>query len=238
MKINIDNEYTSELSQALISLHNQIGNFPASFVSSDEINELTRPSETGFDVNLFLHVFDKVRLKKGIVLDYAYHFDGHGGEPLVYTRLKDNQGISANEYLMKFGGVQARPYLQDIIISNNPESFFQLVVFSKVVHQFYQFWHAAYNDHQFIFGLPDVERFLKYIPNQDVGGINNEGRKLLRSLSFEPEVEITALGGHVKTVMFSNWRGFFYCYFNISWPEIKIEATDEYIIQYFSEARF
>jgi hypothetical protein len=238
MKINIETDYTSKLSQALISLGENIGPIPESFLSSEEVNDRTRPNEMGFDINLFLTVFAKVRFKKDIVLDYAYYHFGDGGRPLIYTRLKDDQGISAREYLMKYEDVQSSPYLQDIIISNDPESFFQLAVFSKVVHQFYKYWHAAYNDHRFIYGLPSVEDLLENIPNQDEYGINEEGRKLLSSLSFEPEVEITTLGGNVKTVMFSKWVGFYYRFFNISLPEIKIETKVETIVEYDSGIRF
>ena len=102
-------------------------------------------------MNRFLQVFDKIKLKKGFTLDYTYRAGGLGGEPLIYTRKKEVPRLSTHEYIEKYRRIDTHPYFNEITIEINPESFFQIDVFSQIVNQFYLSWHANYNDHQFIF---------------------------------------------------------------------------------------
>lgn len=153
MKTSIRKEYALNLLSSLNSLRNKIGHIPKIFFDKENANNTPRPEGVGFDVNRFLKVFDKIKLKEGFILDYTYHSGRLGGEPLIYTRKKDAPRLSTKEYLEKYGSVDTRPYLKAITIEINPESFFQIAIFSQVVHQFYLYWHANYNDHQFIFSL-------------------------------------------------------------------------------------
>ena len=245
MKTRISAQYTSKLFKELNALISEIGEIPEVFFpsgseeefdssknSTDDINNMIRPKGVGFDVNKFLDVFDKIKLKKGNLLDYAFYFGGIGGEPLIYTRNKKTPRISANEYIRRYGELETKPYLIDMIIDNNPESFFQLFVFSKVVHQFYQWWHAGYNDYRFVLNIKSVREILKDIPETDQYGISTKNREALKLLSFEPQVECNDSNGKVRCILFSNWTGFYYENATIVWPEIKIEIKQKTIIPY------
>ena len=183
-------------------------------------------------MNQFLEVFDKIRLNEGTVLDYAFLHGGIGGEPLIYTRQEGTPRLSADEYTRRFGDIDAKPYLKDFSIDKDPEAFFQVVVFSHVVHQFYQHWHALYNDHRFILSQATAKEILKSIPDRKDFGVTMEQRKFLEDLSFDPEVDVDDSGAQVRCVMFSEWMGFYYADFSISWPRISLEKDTETIIQY------
>jgi len=231
MKSKISAQYALQLSDKLSSLQTKVGDIPEAFLNSEKANDPVRAQKIGFDVNQFFGVFDKIKLKKGKVLDYAYYAGGIGGEPLIYSKDENEPGLSASEYLKLFDDIHAQPYLKDIVIKNDPGSFFQLVVFSQVVHQFYQYWHAAYNDHRFIFSLNSAEGILEAIPANKTG-ISREDRKKLRNLLFEPQVENMDDWGQVRCVMFSEWSGFYYNRSTISWPNISIEMKKETIVPY------
>lgn len=245
MKTKISAQYTSKLFSELNVLNSEIGGIPEVFFppgseeefdssknSTDDINDMLRPKGVGFDVNKFLDVFDQIKLKKGNILDYAFHFGGTGGEPLIYTRHEDAPRISANEYMKRYGDLQAQPYLIDTSIDNNPKSFFQLFVFSKAVHQFYQWWHAGYNDHRFVFDFESVKEILRDIPETEQYGISNKNRETLKLLSYEPQVECHNTGGTVRCILFSNWAGFYYETAAITWPETEIKTKQKNIVPY------
>lgn len=245
MKTKISTQYASKLLRELSMLQSEIGEIPELFFppdseekfdsnkeSADDINNMIRPKDVGFDINKFFDVFDKIKLKKTTLLDYAFYFGGIGGEPLVYTRHEGAPRISANEFMKHYGDFQAKPYLADIIIDNKPESLFQLFVFSKAIHQFYQWWHAGYNDHQFIFNFDSVQEILKDIPEKEQYGISYKNRENLKLLSYEPQVECHNAGGTVRCILFSNWVGFYYETATIAWPEIRIKIKQKIIVPY------
>jgi len=244
--MRISTEYTSSLFLALSALQAEIGEIPQVFMPSeseeefgpsekdaDDINDMIRPKGVGFDVNRFLDVFDKIELRKGTLLDYAFYYGGIGGRPLIYTRKVNAPRISANEYIKQYEHLlRANSYLDDIVIENDPESFFQLVVFTKIVHQFYQWWHAAYNDDRFVFDIKSVQKILRNIPETDRHGINNKNRDKLKHISFEPQVGCNDVGGKVRCILFSKRAGFYYENATIAWPKIKIKIKRKTIVPY------
>ena len=104
MKTIITNEYTSKLFSKLRELDSEIGQIPKVFRSED-INNMPRPEGIGFDVNRYLDIFDKIKLEKGIILDYAYHWSFFHGWPCIYARNINDPRISANEYNKKYGNI-------------------------------------------------------------------------------------------------------------------------------------
>ncbi len=236
MKTTISVQYMWQLFPQLNGFRSDIREIPVAFLS-DDINNLPRPRQVGVDVNRFLEFFDKITLREGMILDYTYYFSGLGGGPLIYTRYEDAPNLSAREYIERFNCnlvgrtyIDDKPYLKDIIIDNDPESFFQLVVFSQVAHQFYLSWHARYNDHQFV-----PEPVL--VPIRDIREAEKY-RTLLDHISFEPLIEINDVGAEVRCVMSSEWIGVYYSYFIISWPRIAMDTKREVIVPYDCGIRF
>lgn len=234
MAINIKKEYALDLLNKVYLLQSKIGDVPKIFLNGESSNEIIRPEGFGFDVNQFFSIFDKVKIKPGFTLDYTYYLAGIGGEPLIYARKITAPRISTSKYLNKYGRPRTRPYLKYLIIENNPESFFQLAMFYQIIHQFYLYWHANYNDHRFIFNREMAEQILESIPEKGKRdeGINLEDRKKMKMLSYDPQVIITQKGADVSCVMFSAWIGFFYKVFTITWPSITIDDKTDIIATY------
>lgn len=228
MKVHIHTEYAFQLMESLVSLRDNIGDIPEAFTTSKEVNDLPRPKGVGFDLNKFLTVFDKIHLRKGTVLDYAYYFYDIGGGPLIYTRKESEPSLSANEYQRKFKRTQNEPFLKDLLIDNDPESFFQVTVLYRVIDQFYLFWHALYNDHRFVFSKDSAERILEGLREMDKG----ETKKRLNHISFAPLVKKNGGRAEVRCVMFSNWTGFYQSHSDISWPNLSMATRTEVIIPY------
>ena len=240
MQTTINIEYAHEILTRSNSLLEQVGEIPHEFLRDKADNKIVHPLGLGFDVNRFLIIFDKIHLKKGCLLDYAFHHGGIGGEPLIYARKEDQPRLSAEKYIKKYKGMR-KPYLKEITIEISPEAFFQVAVFSQVIHQFYLFWHAAYNDDQFIFNLPVLEWILEKISNKGSGYPRDFGSeqksdevdtKNVRDLSLAPQITIKEEGAEVKCVMFSEWKGLYYNVFLITWPEITVKNQEEVILPY------
>ena len=132
-----------------------------------------------FDVNRFLDVFDLIKLKSGVTLDYEYLYD----EPIVYTRKKvplpklfKSKKTKHSDAIGPFNFFN----IQDILFAQSPEGYFQFAVFSVVVSQFYLYWHALTNDLVFIYSKKQIEDILKNILKVEYEGaimdkdINND----------------------------------------------------------------
>ena len=174
-----------------------------------------------------------LKLKKDFVLDYAYGFTYPDAEPLVYTRHRDDKKVTFYNYKETYGYGHVKPYLKNIIIEKDPISFYQLVVFSVVVNQFYQSWHAKYNDHTFIYDKRHLEEILSTIPEKDGrSSINTESRESLRRLALNPVININQDKTECCCLMFSKWMGFYYYRARISYPELSIETETENVCSY------
>lgn len=115
-----------------------------------------------FNVTRFLKVFDLIKIDRGFKLDYVYY----GDSPTVYTKQKfptlnlfKSNKLDRTEIL----GPYNREDIEDISFDKSPEGYFQFAVFSVVVHQFYLYWHACYNDTKFIYSKSQIEDILKSI---------------------------------------------------------------------------
>ena len=123
--------------------------------------------------------------------------------------------------------------MDDIIIENNAESFFQLAVFTKVVHQFYLWWHANYNDHQFVVNIDSSQAILKGIKREKgLYGISMENRDKINQLDFNPQVECFEDCGKVYYFMFSNWGGLSQETATIYCPKLRIEIKKKTMVSY------
>ena len=196
--------------------------------------EEIRSDGVGFDINKFLDVFNKIKLKKDIVLDYAFDFTESGAIPLPYTRKKNSPKITPFRYIKLYGyGFDAKPYLKDIIVQNDPESFFQLVIFSNIVHNFYRKWHAYWYDYKFIFNFDNVEEI--FLSIQDFKGnseFEDKYREKLMKISLQSFVEINDNGAECICIMFSKFIGFYHFYSTITYPNLSIKNKKETIIPF------
>lgn len=156
----IDPQYYINIFKRLYKLHEDLRQKFHNYTKKrDRYSELDPPK---FDINIFLDIFDLIKLNKGYTLDYEYL----GNCPVVFTRLinpiPDEVSLNDNDIKNALG-----PFcfenIKDISFEQSPEGFFQFAVFSVAVHQFYLYWHALYNDTVFIYSKSQLEDNLRII---------------------------------------------------------------------------
>ena len=149
-----------------------------------------------FDVNRYLEVFDLIKVDKGFVLDYEYI----GDAPSVYTRKKsllDTFKLKTDKLRNTAFGLKGN--IENISFEKSPEGFFQFAVFSIVIHQFYLFWHACYNDDEIVYSRSQIDEILKEIIKEELR--RNISRKRTTYMSSD---EQDRQAEHELEILFSN----------------------------------
>jgi len=190
------------------------------FTGSQELpdhlmNDAAEKAEGDFDVSLYFTVLDRLSMKGGRVLDYVYNYAGIGGAPVLYAR-KANAPPYRNysEYLAAEAAAEPEGredyYLRYIETDGSPEGFFQLALLLIQGEQFYQFWHALYNDDAIVCDLEDARACIP-----DVGGWTGRDELTVEEILAEvgeldlaPVVSMNEDQVKVEVVVFTDWGGF------------------------------
>jgi len=205
------------------------------------------PSGNKFNANEFFHVFNKVRLHEGYYLDYFYTMDNLAGWPIVFARKEeDDPATILDEGLYEFSDYMKylKRFLTDYALSKHiefeksAEGYFQFSIFNTVVHQFYLFWHANYDDKEFILTKEKLEETLRYMETNYGIIFSDEELDLINDLNLNPEVKIKNDNGIVRVISFSKNAGFYQEDRSIKWPNlieinediclVKLETTIKY----------
>jgi hypothetical protein len=177
--------------------------FPANF-------QVENPVKTGgeFDVMQYFSVLDHLSMQPGFVLDYIYHFDGMGGYPILYVRPPDQPPYPTEADLTAIG--DSTSYLDYIQTDDTPESYFQFVVLAMMGSQFYQYWHADYNDSQIVCDKASVTAIVAGL-NGDFGYRIPLTSRIKAALLQDvgPSVNIGEQTVEVRLLTFTRWGGFF-----------------------------
>lgn len=228
-EVTISGEESSLLLERLNRLRSEIGDIPDEYILGQPFISHQVPR---FDVNRFFEVFDLVTLNEGYTLDYVYMYAGSGGEPLLYTREIASEPISCPEEYLQVFPERGRPYLRDLKFEKSASGFFQFAVFCLAVPQFYLFWHAGYNDTEFVCTRRRLDELLDAIPRRRDYGIPDEDRSKLEAINLRPRVIIDGDSADVITVSFTNWGGFSHYRSHIKWPNVLERIVTEVIVGY------
>lgn len=234
-EVAISEEESALLLKRLDQLRSEIGDIPEEYISGQPFISHQVPR---FDANRFFEVFDLVTLDEGYTLDYVYMYERLGGEPLLYTRRVDSEPISISEEHWRAFRSDERPFLKDLKFEKCASGFFQFAVFCLVVPQFYLFWHALYNDTEFVCAGRRLDELLDAIPRRRGYGIPDEDRSKLKAIDLRPRVIIDGDSADVVTVSFTNWGGFSYYHSHIRWPNVLERIVTEEIVPYDCGIRF
>jgi hypothetical protein len=242
--VTIPEEETLSLMQNLEDLGEQIGGIPEDFLSEEPVKH--KPPNC-FDANMFFEVFDKVKLREGYTLDYVYAYHGVGGQPILFTReITSPPIISIEELKAKFPNFTHESNLiTQVEFDKSPSGYFQFDVFNVVVHQFYLFWHAKYNDLCFIFVREQLEDVLRILDearsaNKNYRMQNESSRKINESdIRLNPRVKMEGnCSARVTTVTFTAWGGLYYRHGYLRWPNTIERVERELIAEYDCGIRF
>jgi hypothetical protein len=172
-------------------------------------------AEGDFDVNLYFTVLDRLSMDQGRVLDYVYHYAGIGGAPVLYARKAHAPPYrNYSEYAAAEAATEPTEredyHLQYISSDGSSEGFFQLALLQIQGEQFYQFWHANYNDDRIVSDLEDARASLA-----DLTGWIGEDESTVEGLLAEvaeidlaPVVSMNKDQVKVEVVVFTKWGGF------------------------------
>lgn len=128
------------------------------FSKSEELQanaEMERLLPLEFDVNRYFGVFNRLKMEEGYVLDYRYHLSSPEGNPILYTRKKDeSRNYSIDGVRTTFRKDAADEYLLHIKTDGSREGFIQLAALHLIGANFYLYWHAFYDDLEFYSRVP------------------------------------------------------------------------------------
>ncbi len=205
-----------------------------------------------WDVNAYLGALTHLSVEPGYIIDYFYMFEGGGGHPFVYARPADKSPYASfEEYLANVpsdapdsaGETEyANEYLDHIKIDDTREGYFEFVALRLMDDQFYQYWHAAYNDATIVCDADGLQRTLSAADSAFEGsGVPGSVRRAAAKIDLAPTVEFldeaTAL---VRLVIFSKWGGFAELRYTISrdFPHSIINSETQMLVEYDCGASF
>jgi len=177
------------------------------------MNEDAEKAKGDFDVGLYFTVLDRLSMEGGRVLDYVYHYAGIGGAPVLYARKAVATPYRSYSEYAAAGGAAAEPearedyYLRYVETDGSPEGFFQLALLLIQGEQFYQFWHANYNDDRIVSDMEDARASLGGWVGEDdatVEGLLAE----VAEIDLAPVVSMNRDQVKVEVVVFTDWGGF------------------------------
>jgi hypothetical protein len=194
------------------------GGIPAHFRTEDVGDAVRAPDD--FDVNAYFDVLTHLSVEPGYTVDYLYSMKGLGGSPFIYARpssrapyasLDEYVAATADEYQDTTARrVYGNEYLSHVKIDDAREGYFQSVALEIMDDQFYQYWHAGYNDTTLVCDKEALERTMAAAGSafQSKGlpaNVQNQARKIDLTPRVEFPDDSTAI---VRVVTFSKWGGF------------------------------
>jgi hypothetical protein len=187
-----------------------------------------------FDANRIFEALSHLKMKDGFTLDYVYHQDGMGGYPVLYARPVDQQPYS-NE--AEYNAAPKQPdYLASVTPEESSEGYFEYLVFAMTANQFYQDWHANYNDWQVLCGMDDVEEVIRSLEGEDAFGrpMTAAQKQAARAIQApRPSVVSSDETATVTTLVFTKWGGFYRRTLTINRADHSIvDERDEPLVEY------
>lgn len=199
-------------------------------------NEGTKKFDSEFNINHYFDILDKIELEKRWLVDFLYLQDRMGGGPLIIAypetkktkykkiidKINDNDlNYKARDYDLEniidtfLNYEDVDNYLNHTKLDGSEESYLQFVILAELGSQFSLFWHAAYNDKEFVCTPEKAEKIInrigivdEKIDNSDSQLFDQDTVERLREINFEPQININEDKAQVRLVFFTKWGGF------------------------------
>jgi len=189
-----------------------------------------------FDANQYFSVLDQLSLQEGFVLDYLYYPGQIGGEPILYPRRSDQPAYQTYAELTEAEGDQytlrSSAFHTSIQVDDSEAGFLQFVILRVMGNQFYQYWHAKYNDYKVICNDESLKAAL--LGESDNPRMSIWVKWRARRLRPEPQVVMGDDKVQVKIVIFTAWGGFLQRTYTISrqFPHTIIDEQKKILVPY------
>ena len=206
-------------------------------------------SDEDFDVSQYLDILDHLTMKPGYTLDFVYFSDELGSKPLVYARETSQPSFSTYEEYLEYiddPDIYERSYstlkhaydfVDYIDVDQTPESYLQFIILTVMKDQFYQSWHALYNDYIFLCDSSDLEKVSSEINNFGIESALENYPNLLndaKQLELSPIVRIDDETVTIRFVLFTKWGGFIEVYYVIDKdnPGMVLDGGDTQLLEF------
>ena len=213
-----------------------VGKVPECFLKGTQDPHVTE----AYDPNTMLGALDRVRIAEGYVLDYVYAFDGHGGEPFLYSRPVDQKPLATFDEFSRHTGWEgpdmllgdeptpesSRPYLQHLSFSNDSAGYLQFAHFVMLARRFYLCWHSDYNERIFLPTRMAIERVI----SERVSWWKQIDQLMLDEIDPTPMVALGPDRGVVKLFNYGDDRGFTFLNIDLRQPNELVGLEDEVIL--------
>jgi hypothetical protein len=224
----------------------------------DLYNENVKKSDSEFKIDHYFDILDNLELETGWLVDYLYLQQRLGGEPLIiaypeskkteYQKIinkinnneldstpQNNDSENIIDTFLNYDDVDN--YLDHVILDESEESYFQFVILTKLGTQFALFWHALYNDGEFICTPEAAEKIINRInrSDEDMSFMEDDlFDEQLKNIDFEPKINIEADKAVVRLVFFTKWGGFIEAKYIVkkTFPNKIIEKETETLVEY------
>ncbi|MCB1288336.1 MAG: hypothetical protein KDB47_11690 [Mycobacterium sp.] len=163
-----------------------------------------------FDPNRYFEAFPTLSMRSGYTLDWVYRQDGIGGYPILYAR-PVSQRPYADEKDYRAAGEHPN-YLQFVEVQDSPRGFFDYAVLAMTANQFYQDWHARYNDWQVVCDGPGIEAIIDALTtgNPSARPMTAAQQRAARAIADpSPTVTLDDRTATVSMLVFTKWGGFY-----------------------------
>jgi hypothetical protein len=198
-------------------------------------------AEGDFDVGSYFAVLDRLWMEFGYSLDYVYDYAGIGGAPVLYARPSDQPAYRNYAEYLAADAAKSREeredfYLRHVQTDGTAESFFQLALLCIQGEQFYQFWHAAYNDDKIISSQEEARSALDELSGW-VGEDASTIEALLKDVAghdLAPVVTMDEEMVKVEVVVFTKWGGFLQRSMTVKreFPHEILAEGEEVLVEY------
>ncbi len=186
-----------------------------------------------FDPNRYFEALTHLKMREGFTLDYAYSYQGIGGQPLLYARPVDEKPFQTEA---EFNVAKPESFLYAVQTDDSPEAYLQFSLLALMGSQFYLYWHAGYNDSQVLCGLSDIERIISENARFDFGAKLTPMQKLKARGISQPGPLVTINDDRVTVSMltFTNWGGFIQRTYTLkrAFPHTILEVQNETLVEY------
>jgi hypothetical protein len=221
-------------------------------------DEDVEKSASEFRIDYYFDILDRIGLEKGWLVDYLYIQHGIGGGPeiIAYPEAKKEEYIKTinkindNELNYNSGDSDSENiihtflnyddvdnYLDHVKLDGSEESYLQFVILTALGFQFSLFWHALYNDKEFICTSEKADKTIKRINKNDENMDFMQDElfdQQLGEIDFEPQIAINTDKVIVRVVFFTKWGGFIEAKYQVKkdFPHKIIERETETLIDY------
>lgn len=187
-----------------------------------------------FDANSYFDVLTHLSMREGYVLDYVYSMDSMGAQPMLYARPVDQPPYTSGKDVT--GDAQSRDLYEHLEVEDVEVGYFEYIVMTVMAKQFYQDWHANYNDWEIVCSRQAVEDIIARVNSSDFGSdLDPAQQNQARAIEqIEPVVDLSGEVAEVQFVVFTKWGGFIRLTYKISreFPHKIIEVEDDELVPY------